>query len=157
MIKSPLKLIVSLLLCFTVAGIGSLVTTPSINTWYETLNKPVFNPPNFVFAPVWTLLFFSMGVSLYLVWKQEKQKKKVQKAMMFFFLQLGLNFMWSLLFFGLHSPIFALIDILLLWVTIFFTILAFWKISKTAAYLFMPYLAWVSFASILNLFIVLLN
>lgn len=157
MIKNPFKLIASLFLCFAVAGIGSLVTTPSINTWYETLNKPAFNPPNWIFAPVWTLLFFCMGVSFYLIWKRGTQKKKVQKAIVLFLLQLCLNFFWSLLFFGLHSPLFAFIDIILLWIAIFLTIRSFWQVSKPAAYLLLPYLAWVSFAAILNLSIVVLN
>lgn len=150
------KLGISLLLCFVVAFLGSLVTTPSIDTWYVTLQKPSFNPPNWVFGPVWTVLYFLIGVSLFLIWSK-KTKNKDKKPLQFFLLQLGLNLLWSIVFFGLHSPIGAFITIVLLWAAIFYTIILFYKVSKNAAYLLIPYLLWVSFATLLNLAIVILN
>lgn len=150
------KLGISLLLCFVVAFLGSLVTTPSIDTWYVTLQKPSFNPPNWVFGPVWTVLYFLMSVSLFLIWSK-KTKNKDKKPLQFFLLQLGLNLLWSIVFFGLHSPIGAFITIVLLWAAIFYTIILFYKVSKNAAYLLIPYLLWVSFATLLNLAIVILN
>ena len=151
------KLIASVCLCYLVALLGSAVTLPSISTWYAGLNKPVFNPPNFIFGPVWTILYTLMGVALYLVWDKEKKNKNVSRAIEIFLLQLSLNFLWSLVFFGLHQPFAALLTIIALWIGIFYTIILFKKISKAAYLLIVPYLAWVSFALILNLFIVILN
>lgn len=150
------KLVLSLLLCFSVSFFAGLITTPSIDTWYVTLQKPSFNPPNWVFGPVWTVLYFLMSVSLFLIWSK-KTKNKDKKPLQFFLLQLGLNLLWSIVFFGLHSPIGAFITIVLLWAAIFYTIILFYKVSKNAAYLLIPYLLWVSFATLLNLAIVILN
>jgi len=144
------KLLLSVGLCLGAGIIGSFFTVSSIPTWYVTLNKPFFSPPNWVFAPVWTILYILMGISLYLVWR----KGRVPSV---FWIQLILNAAWSVIFFGLKNPTLALIDILALWVSIFLTIKALTKINKLAGNLIIPYLAWVSFASILNLFIVLLN
>ncbi len=154
--SSWLKLVISLSFCFLVAFAGSVITTPSINSWYQALTKPSFNPPNWIFGPVWLLLYSLMGISLFLVWR-EKQTKKTRVAITFFGIQLLLNFLWSFLFFYLHLPTLALIEIFILWLAIFFTIKKFRPISKTASLLLIPYLLWVSFASILNLAIVLLN
>ncbi len=145
-----IKVITSFILTFLVATLGSSVTTPSITGWYQTINKAPFNPPNWIFAPVWTILFIMMAISLYLVWKKDKFPK-------IFLLQLFLNFFWSFSFFYLHQPLLAYIDILALIVVLIFTIKQFIKIDKLSAYLLYPYLAWVSFASILNLYVVLLN
>jgi benzodiazapine receptor len=153
--KNTFKLLLSILLTLTVGFLGSLVTTPAITTWYQTLNKPAYNPPNWVFAPVWTALFILMGISFYLIWISKDINKK--QSLRIFFIQLFLNFLWSFLFFGLKSPSLALIDIIFLWIAIFITISKFYKISKTAGYLLIPYLAWVSFASILNASILLIN
>lgn len=155
--KDLYKLVVSISLCLFVGFTGSLVTSPSIATWYTTLQKPFFNPPNWIFAPVWTLLYILMGTAAYLVWKKGLKKKGVAFALKLFLLQLALNFLWSLLFFGFHSPLLAFLDICILWILLFLTIITFWKLSKPAAYLLVPYIAWASFASILNLFIVRLN
>lgn len=144
------KLILSIGLCLGVGIVGSFFTTSSIPTWYATLNKPFFSPPNFIFAPVWTTLYILMGISLYLVW----QKGKVPTI---FWIQLILNFLWSILFFGLKNPVLGFVEIVVLWITIFLTIKNFYPISKWAAYLLIPYLLWVTFASILNLSIVILN
>lgn len=149
-----IPLIVALTIPFVIAYLGSSVTTPSIGSWYATLNKPSFSPSNWVFGPVWTLLFLLMGIASYLVWKKQK---KIKAPLKLYGTQLIFNFFWSYLFFGLHRPDLALLDIITLWVFIFFTIRSFYKVKKTAAYLLYPYLAWVSFASILNLSIFLLN
>jgi len=151
------KLIVSICLCFLIAFLGSLVTFSSISTWYAGLNKPFFNPPNFIFGPVWSILYTLMGIALFLVWEKGLKNKNVSKAVKIFLLQLALNFLWSLVFFGFHLPFAALIVILALWISIFYAILLFKKISKPAYLLLTPYIAWVSFALILNFFIAILN
>ena len=139
------KLIISLTLCYFVAFAGSLVTLPSISTWYETLNKPLFSPPNFIFGPVWTILYTFIGVSMYIVWSKKVMNKKIISALKIFVLQLILNFLWSLVFFGYHLLELALITIIILWIAVFSTIIAFKKVSKTAAYILIPYIVWVSF------------
>jgi len=146
-IYSWLKLIITLIICLGIGWVGSFFTTPSIATWYQTLNKSFLNPPNWVFAPVWTLLFILMAIAWYLIWINPKQNKK---AHLLFVIQLILNLLWSFCFFYLHNPLLALLEIVVLWVFILLTILSFYKISKPAAYLLIPYIAWVSFASILN-------
>lgn len=147
------KLIASLLMCYAAAFIGSFFTFQSIPTWYASIQKPWFNPPNWVFGPVWTLLYTLMGVSLYLVWMKHKDKK----ALYLFGVQLVLNIVWSLIFFGLHNIGLAFIEIVFLWMAIAVTIGSFMKISKTAGLLLIPYLLWVSFAAVLNLYIWQLN
>lgn len=151
------KLVASLLLCLSTGALGSVFTASAITTWYSALNKPVFSPPNWVFAPVWTTLYTFMGISLYLVWNSKKSAKVKDRAMMIFLIQLALNFFWSIIFFGAHQPKIAFLEIILMWVFIFLSIRSFAKISKNAAYLLYPYLAWVSFATILNLSIAVLN
>lgn len=145
-----IKLFLAIVICESAGLIGSLFTFSAIPTWYATLNKPFFSPPNFVFGPVWTTLYFLMGVSLYLVWMKKK-------SLTIFWIQLFFNVTWSLVFFGLKNPLLAFINIIFLWTAIFLTIKHFFRISKLAAYLLVPYLLWVSFASILNLAIVILN
>ncbi len=151
------KLIVAVIMCLMVGYIGSLATYPAIPTWFATLNKPIFSPPNWLFAPVWTALYILMGISLYLVWVKGTKIKRNKEAINLFLIQLGLNFLWSFIFFGFRNPSLAFLEIIALWILLLMTILRFWKISKIAAYLLMPYIAWISFASILNLAIVLLN
>jgi tryptophan-rich sensory protein len=155
--KNIFKLIISIIVCQLAGFIGSLFTTPNINTWYATLTKPSFNPPNWVFSPVWTTLFLLMGISLYLIWKQGFEKKNVKNAILIFGIQLILNILWSILFFGLQNPLLAFIEIIILWLAILFTILVFYRIKKSAAYLLIPYILWVSFAAILNFFLWRLN
>ncbi len=156
----PIRL-VQLAFCVVVvelAGIvGSLFTIPSIPTWYATLQKPLLSPPSWVFGPVWTALYFLMGVSLFLVLRKGVKERRVKEAALIFCIQLGLNVLWSLLFFGLHSPILALIDIIALWFSIVWTIVVFYKLSRPAGLLLIPYLAWVSFASYLNYAIWIIN
>lgn len=151
------KLIISVVGCELVGLLGTPFTISAIPTWYANLNKPFFAPPNWLFGPVWTLLYFLMGVSLYLIWKQGLEKKKVKTAVIYFLAQLGLNFVWSPIFFGLRAPLIALIIITAMWVLIVITIKIFYPLSKWAAYLLVPYLLWVSFALLLNAAITLLN
>ncbi|MBN2517455.1 MAG: tryptophan-rich sensory protein [Candidatus Altiarchaeota archaeon] len=146
-----LKLVASLAVCQGAGLAGSVFNIESIPTWYATINKPFFNPPNWVFAPVWTILFILMGVSLYLVWENGFGKEEVKKSVYLFGIQLALNIFWSALFFGLRSPGLAFVEIVLLWAAILLTIMQFKKVSKKAAWLLVPYIAWVSFAALLNL------
>lgn len=148
------KLLISLILCFFVAYAGSVVTLPAITTWYTTLHKPFFNPPNYVFGPVWSLLYLMIALALAKVWSM---KKKTTRALQVFALQLGLNLLWSFVFFGMHLLLGGLMVIIFLWIVIYKTVIAFLPLSKPAAYLLIPYLLWVSYAAILNLAIVVLN
>jgi len=152
-----LKLVVSVLICQGAGVVGSLFTSPAISGWYATIQKPSFNPPNWIFAPVWTLLFLLMGIALYLVWSSGKESKKKRTAILIFAVQLILNIFWSILFFGLQSPLYAFIEIIIFWLAILLTIITFYKISKPAAYLLLLYLLWVSFAAVLNFSILILN
>lgn len=145
------KIAIAVVICLGVGYGSSLVTQSSITTWYPTINKPFFNPPNEVFAPVWTILFVMMGVSAGLVWsKMESVPLLVKKALWVFVIQLILNALWSFLFFGLQNPFLALAEILLLWLMIFETIKLFKPIDALASKLLIPYLLWVSFAMVLN-------
>ena len=148
------KLFFLVAVCELVGILGSYFTIPQISGWYQTLNKPPFNPPNWIFGPVWTALYAIMGVAIYMV---VTSGKKIKGAIAVFGLQLALNLLWSLVFFGLHQILLALAIIILLWLAIAGTIIKFAKISKTAAYLLVPYLLWVTFASMLNFFVVILN
>ncbi|MDD1711987.1 MAG: tryptophan-rich sensory protein, partial [Methanoregulaceae archaeon] len=137
--------------------IGSFFTTPNIATWYESLNKPWFTPPSWVFGPVWTTLFILMGISLFLVLREGWERKDVQIGTAIFGIQLVLNILWSYLFFGLRSPLYGLIGIAALWIAILVTIIWFFRISRPAAILLVPYIIWVSIASALNYGIYVLN
>ena len=151
-----LRLIASILLCQVAGFLGALFTTPAIPTWYKTLNKPFFTPPNWIFSLVWISLFLLMGISLFMVWRRQDHPK-FKTALIFFFVQLILNILWSVAFFGLKSPLLGLIDIILLWIAILLTILNFLKVSKIGGLLLVPYLIWVSFATLLNFFLWILN
>ncbi len=155
--KNVWKLLVSIVICEAVGLAATPFTLSAIPTWYATLNKPSFSPPNWIFGPAWTILYLLMGISAYLVWQKGLNKIAVKRALLFFVLQLIFNFLWSFLFFYLHSPVLGLVDITILWSMILITIIKFVKISKPAAYLLIPYLLWVTFASILNFSIVVLN
>ena len=150
------KFLLSITLPFLAGGIGSAFTTAAIPTWYANLNKPVFTPPGWVFGPAWSILYILMGIAFYLVWSKTNFKG-YQTALIFFVVQLVLNALWSILFFGLKQPLYALLEIIVLWVAILLTLIPFYKIDKTAGLLLIPYLAWVTFAAILNLSIVILN
>ncbi len=145
-------------ICLAVGYLSSLVTIDSVKTWYPTIQKPFFNPPNWIFGPMWTLLYILMGIAGGLVWNQlENNKELVKKGLLFFTVQLVLNALWSYLFFGLHNILLALIEIILLLLIIIETYLIFKKIDKTAGKLFIPYILWVSFATVLTISIYILN
>lgn len=152
-----LKLSTSIFICLVVGMIGSLLTYPAISTWYAGLIKPFFNPPGWLFGPVWTILYILMGVSLFLIWEKGIKDKKVRIALKFFGIQLFLNGIWSPIFFGLKNPLFALVVIVLMWFAIRKTIIVFAEIDEKAGRLLYPYLVWVSFASVLNFSVWLLN
>lgn len=144
------KLVASILLCQLAGAIGAVFTASSVENWFPLLKKPFFSPPSWVFFPVWILLYTLMGISLYIIWEKGVQQREVKIGLLFFGIQLGLNIIWSYLFFGLRSPYYAFIEIILLWFAILLTIIQFRKISKTASYLLLPYILWVSFAMLLN-------
>ena len=144
------RLVVSLFFTVGLGLLGGLFTAPEIHGWYLHLNKPVWNPPNWLFAPVWTLLYVLMGIAFYLVWKTPAAKDTRRWAMIIFIAQFALNMLWSFIFFRQHRMGWAFADIVLLLLAIFCTIIAFSRIHTTAAWLLVPYICWVSFASILN-------
>lgn len=152
-----MKLILSILITLATGSIaGWLTAGESSGEWYQQLNKPWFNPPGYVFGPVWTTLYILMGIALFLVWKQPKTPQR-NKATGMFAVQLILNFFWSLIFFKMHNLTLALVEIIVLWVCILITIFMFGRLSKAAAWLMVPYISWVSFATILTSTIWMLN
>lgn len=152
-----LKLIGLILLCELVGIVGSVYTISAIPTWYLGLNKPFFSPPNYLFGPVWTTLYALMGISIFRILELKKKNKKVNGAANLFWIQLFLNGIWTPIFFGSRQLLLALIVIMFMWLYILKTIKAFAKIDKLSAYILYPYLAWVSFATILNFSIWFLN
>ena len=145
------RILVVVVSCLAVGYFSGMVTRSAIITWYPTLIKPSFNPPNWIFAPVWSMLYVMMGVAAGLVWgKIETEKEVVKSALVLFAVQLALNALWSYLFFGLKNPMLAGIEIILLWLMIYETYTKFVKINAIAGYLLIPYLMWVSFAMVLN-------
>lgn len=154
--KSIPKFLLSLVLCFGAAIIGSVFTRMSVSTWYLELAKPALAPPNWIFAPVWNILYFLMAVAIYLVWIKDVSATK-QKATYAFYFQLLLNIFWSVVFFGLRSPLAGLVVIGILIFAIALTISYFARISKVSSYLLWPYLLWVCFASYLNYQLWILN
>jgi benzodiazapine receptor len=155
--KYIFKLIVSIIACQFAGVIGSAFTTPAIPTWYAALVKPPFTPPSWLFAPAWITLYVLMGISASLVWRVGLDQKRVRTALILFLVQLVLNALWSVAFFGLQSPLGGIIVIVLLWVAILLTILKFFRISTAAGALLVPYIAWVTFAATLNAYIYVLN
>jgi benzodiazapine receptor len=143
-----LALVLSFLLCFLAAGLGSLFTMVSLESWYAGLAKPSWNPPNWIFGPVWTALYAMMAVAGWLVWRRGEPQSR--PALRWFAIQLVLNVAWSAVFFGLQLPGLAFFEILLLWVAIAATLLTSWRVSRAAGILLVPYLLWVSFAVALN-------
>lgn len=140
---------VCILLVLIIGFVSGTANADTINTWYITIKKPSFNPPNYLFGPVWTLLYILLGVSLYFI-LQNKQHPLYKKALMLFFIQLAFNFMWSFIFFKFQLLGIALIEIMTLWFLILTMIITVFKINKTAALIQIPYILWVSFASVLN-------
>ncbi len=154
--KNILKFIGSIVICELAGIIGSVFTVSAIPTWYRTLQKPSFNPPSWVFGPVWTTLYFLMGIALFLICKRESTPE-TKRAIKTFSLQLSLNALWSIVFFGLKDIRLAFITIIALWIAILVTLIQFSKISKTAGALLVPYILWVTFASVLNYSLMVLN
>lgn len=152
-----LKITLAIIICELAGIIGSIFTSPSIDGWYASIVKPELNPPSWVFGPVWTTLFALMGIAVFLIWEKGLSHKGVKFALGIFTVQLVLNIFWSIIFFGLHSPGGAFIEIIFLWLAILATIVSFVKISKLAAWLMIPYIIWVSFAMYLNYSIWILN
>ena len=149
-------LVVFVAVCLGAGGLGAMATTPEIDSWYKTIEKPSWNPPDYVFGPVWTTLFVMMAIAAWTIWKQDGFQKTATPLTLFF-LQLALNVGWSWIFFGFHQIGWAFAEIIVLWLTIVMTTIAFFRRSKIAGWLMMPYLAWVSFASVLNFTIWRLN
>ena len=156
-VKDIAKLLISVLACQCAGFIGSIFTTPSIPTWYATLQKPPFTPPNWLFAPAWITLYLLMGISAFIIWRRGIDHRRVREALIVFLIQLILNSLWSIVFFGLKSPLYGVIVIVALWMAILFTIFRFFKLSTTAGGLLFPYILWVSFAAVLNISIWVLN
>ncbi len=152
-----LPLILSVAVCLAAGGIGSYFTTPYLPTWYASINKPPINPPAWVFAPVWTTLYMLMGIAVSIIWVEKNKKEQRKKGLKVFAIQLILNVVWSVAFFTFQSPAAACVLVVALWAFIFLSIRAFLPISKVAGYLLIPYIAWVSFAAILNFWIAWLN
>jgi len=150
------RLLISIAIPLVAGFLGSVFTGPAVKTWYLVINRPTWNPPSWLFAPVWTALFIMMGIALYLVWSK-KIDRKIHVALNVFAAQLFLNILWSVFFFGMGNFWLAFGEILILWVFILLTILKFFKIDKAAGWLLVPYILWVSFASYLNFTIAGLN
>ena len=156
-LRDSLKLIAAIVISELAGIVGSFFTVSAIPNWYAMLAKPELNPPSWIFGPVWITLYALMGIAAFLVWKQGWEKKEVKVALGIFGIQLFLNGIWSIMFFGLQNPGLALINIVLLLFAIIWTMIVFYKISKSATYLLIPYIFWVSFATYLNYAIWLLN
>ncbi len=151
-------ILAAFIIVFELAGsVGSFFTAPSIPTWYAALEKPFFNPPNWLFAPVWTTLFAIMGISAFMIFREGLDKDPVRIALAVFGVQMIFNVLWSVLFFGFRNPGAAFAEILVLWTMIASCIWLFWRIDRRAALLLVPYIAWVTFAAILNYSIWILN
>ena len=150
-VQSAIGFVVFLLMCLSAQLTGSFLTVPAIRSgWYRSLIKPAFNPPDWVFGPVWTVLYFTMAVAAWLIWSQEKDNALVKPALFLFFVQLVFNVLWSAFFFSMRRPDFGLIGILLLWLMILAMVLVFFRIHRWAGLILIPYLLWVLFASVLN-------
>ena len=156
-LHNTFKVVISIFVAELAGIVGAGFTAPSIAGWYASLVKPELNPPAWVFGPVWTTLYALMGIAAFLVWRKGWARRDVKIALGIFVVQLILNTLWSVIFFGLHSAGGALIEIILLWLAILFTIVTFAKISKTCVWLLLPYILWVGFAAYLNYMIWVLN
>lgn len=150
-------LLFSVVLCELIGNIGTVFTIPALSGWYISLNKAPFNPPNWIFGPVWTILYALMGIAAYLILSKGFKKPAVKTALYIFSTQLALNVLWSVVFFGLRSPFYGMVAIILMWIAILATILKFYGISRTAGYVMIPYILWVSFAAVLNYYVFILN
>ena len=148
--NNSLKLIIAIAIPVAVGGVSGFFTATGVESWYQTINKPSWNPPGWIFGPVWTTLYIMMGVALFLVWKSDSSDILKKTAITLFTIQLVLNFFWSFIFFDQHQIGWALVEIIAMWIFILITIFAFGNVSKLAAWLLVPYISWVSFATILN-------
>jgi benzodiazapine receptor len=144
------KLVAAVVICNLAGIVGSVFTSSSVGTWYQTINKPAFTPPGWVIGLVWTALFTLMGVALYLVWARGLRTPGAKSALSIFSLQLFLNILWSFFFFSLQNPFYAFMEIILLWIMILATMVSFYRIDRRATILLIPYILWVSFAAFLN-------
>jgi len=152
-----IKLIISIVACQGAGGIGAIFTRNAISTWYAYLKKPAFTPPNSVFGPVWITLYLLMGIAVFMVWREGLTEEGVKIAFIIFWVQLVLNVLWSVIFFGLKSPLGGMVLILLLWIAILVNIIKFFGVSPVAGVLLIPYIIWVSIAANLNVRIWILN
>lgn len=150
------KLLISVLVPLVIGFAGGIFTSSSVNNWYTTINKPSFTPPGWLFGPAWTLLYILMGLAFYFAWLKGFGGNP-SLCIGIFAVQLILNFLWSILFFGLKAPLYAFVEIVFLWVAILINVIVFFRVSRVSGYLLLPYILWVSFASALNLGVVLLN
>ena len=156
--KSKIKpYFICIAICILVEIFAGLITTPSVNTWYKTLIKPDFTPPNWLFAPVWSLLYLMMGFAWGHINAIASDSRIIKKANTLFVIQLIFNALWSLIYFGAHNVSYALLDIIFLWLSLSFTVYQFFKISKLSGWLLVPYILWTSYATILNASIWYLN
>ena len=156
-LQDVLRLFVSLAACFSAGFIGSIFTRDSVRDWYTLLLKPAFTPPPWLFAPVWFLLYVLMGISAFLIWRKGIRDSQIRESLVIFIIQLFLNILWSYAFFVLKSPLYGLIVIVPLWTAILLTIINFYRASKTASFLLVPYIIWISYATALNFSIYILN
>jgi tryptophan-rich sensory protein len=147
---NAIRLVVSVGAPLVIGGLSGIATARAVTDWYPTLRKPAFNPPSWLFGPVWTALYVLMGIALYIVWRYGWDRPEVRWAIALFAVQLVLNGLWSVLFFGMRAPGLAFLEITVLWLAITATVVAFWKTAPIAGVLMIPYLAWVSFAAVLN-------
>lgn len=151
-----IKLVISILIPLALGAIAGRFTAQAVPEWFSLLNRPSFSPPNWIFGPVWTILYILLGISLYLIWKQIPSKKR-NYALLIFSLQMFLNFIWSFVFFYFNQIGLSLVVIIGLWLSIIFMLISFYKLKPSAAYLNIPYLLWVTFASVLNAAYFILN
>lgn len=151
------RLVISLIMPQLAGMIGSFFTFSAISVWYAGLLKPEFSPPNWIFGPVWTILYILMGVSIYLIWNKIDENKEAISAFWLFWVHLFFNALWSIIFFGMKNPGLAFAEIIVIWILIVVLMFKFYKIDRRATYLLIPYILWVSFASVLNYFIWYLN
>ena len=156
-LRYAFKLIISIVACQCAGLIGSAFTAPAIPTWYAALEKPSFTPPNWLFAPAWITLYLLMGISASIVWRRGLDNTRIRNALITFLVQLGFNVLWSVVFFGLESPLYGVIVIVVLWMAIMLTMVKFFRISTLAGVFMLPYIGWVTFAAILNISVFILN
>lgn len=155
--KHASRLVAAIIICELVGVLGAFFIGPTVTTWYDYLQKSTLTPPDSAFGPIWIILYIFMALAGYLVWNEGLKKKEVRQALVFFADQLALNLLWTVIFFGLQRPVAAFVEIIALWIVVLLTIISFAKVSKAAAWLLIPYIAWITFAGYLNYVICILN